>query len=89
MKVIKKEQEQYEAYQWLGNNYEDYIKFAAETDILIEFVFGYYDDETNEIALQDYMEEEILIKPNHYIIFDNDIKTLSEKEFKEQYEVIE
>jgi hypothetical protein len=94
MKVIRKEREQYDAFKWEGVTFKDYERFLAKIGAVryirssknnFDFSIIYFKRGQTIYGMK---RGEYYIKAVNYNIF-NRPEVLSEKEFKEQYEVIE
>ena len=89
-RVTKKEPEVYRAVQWNGYNREDYIEFISSLEWSDSFDAEYYDKDNKLIIKEgrDYGDDfEYEVKERGWIIFDYSYIVLTDKEFKEQYEV--
>lgn len=91
MKVIRKER--FDVYRWEGENHQDFNEFVNSIKDKRGISF-YYDDIPNRVRMafsdprplgaRSMGQGNYMIVPKHGAIW-----VVSEKEFKEQYEVIE
>lgn len=86
VKVIRREPKVFEAYQWTGNGWEDFRRFKAESGIEDAVMNVVYSKSANVIYM-DYEEifQGVPIYSNQYLVYDEGISILTEKEFKEIY----
>lgn len=86
MKVIRRKPQVFEAYQWTGNSMEGFRKFKAESGIEDAVMNVVYSKSTNAIYM-DYEEifQGVPIYSNQYLVYDEGISILTEKEFGETY----
>lgn len=87
MKVIKRQPDIYEAYQWTGNSYEDFLKFKVNTNLEYTVCNAIYIKEDNTIQLEyDDPYNGAIISYNQFLVYSNEgIEILNEKQFTEKY----